>query len=720
MNSLISFFRLPSLWLVFQGMLLCLPFAPAAYSGTISLEVLLSEIDRSPGIVLTNLDHAINSADAKRHTAAQNWELFGGAGLALADEAVDENRSREHTDLNARIGLRYPFIGGNRANERALHIAQGNAQISEIRLVQSTNAIRYQIEKTYAQYWAAQTKATLCDAYSQFTDKMKNILLLRRNAGLLLESDRLELLAGFERVNYIKVHEQALQTQALNKLRRLTGRNWPEFDAVKPPFYKPSTNTPDSYFISASHPELQIINAELENQRKELEASRSDKVHADFVISAGVADEFSGPNGYGVVAGFNFRMPLFYGSYKSADNDFVTANIRKTEFLHLQRSGLLIEQARLTESLYHDYVTRLQLNMLQWNSLRRAVDERSRRVKRLDGDVLNELLSSMYHYFTQSIEVLDVQMRLWGTLVNLRQFPLWVEGLDAEEQIDIPDYRDLSDVIFASQAVINAATYSRPDSIARQPDSSRFNVYVWGSRSVLNQLKPAFWKQLRDKKVGRILLSLDAEQIEEAARNPSVLEAFMALADKHDVAVDLLLGEPEWARQEQRDKLFDIITNLNKLPFDGLNLDIEPDSLKQPVSSALLKDWLETLRIANAMSPWPVSITLHYRYLQPVEGEICVPCVLISSGIKDVVAMVFVSNPGRVIEIVSPILKAYPELRINVAQSFERHLSRDESYASFSAEESGRRLIQVRKGLSERDNFSGISIQSWFGFRNPN
>ena len=703
------------------GWSIALPLcASVGHSETIPLELLLNEVESSPEVAIARLNRTINSADAERHKVEQNWELFGGAGVGNIEEAVTEDRTRNHTDVIARIGLRYPFMSGNNGNERALHIAEGNAQISEVRLKQSTGIIQYQIEEAYGQYWAAQNKVTLSNAYTQFADQIKNILKLRRNAGLLLESDRQEFLAGFEQVNYIHLQQSSRQAQALNKLRRLTGRKLPPFDTVKPVFYQPPVDTQDSDFLNQNHPELQVINIELEAQRKQLQASKLDRVYAHFVVRTDLIQEISGPTGYGVYAGVNFRMPLFYNSYKSADDEYVEASIHKTEFEHQQRNGLLIEQARLTESLYRDYSTRIELTKSQLNALSKVVEERSRRVTSLDGDVLSALVAGIYRYYIQSIELIDVQMKLWNTQAKLRQFPQWYFRLEQQPAIDIPNFSALSEVIFDAQYRLQKATNSSPKLIPSQIQGDRYAVYLWRSHDIVDQIDTDFWQQLQDKKVGKILLSLDASQIKQATENPATIESFLSLAKQKNISVELLLGDPSWALAEHREGLLELISKLDKLPFDGLNLDIEPDSLTANVTEQLIKSWLETIRLASAQSPWPVSITTHYRYLLPTQDSLCVPCELTSIGVKQASAMVFVTNPKRVIEIMTPILDAYPDLRVSVAQSFERHLGKEESYASFSAKSSNVRLTEIQNNLEKHKNFNGIVIQSWFNFRNVN
>jgi hypothetical protein len=692
----------------------------SANSETISLTSLLDEIEDSPHLAISKLDHTINTADVKKHGAKQNWELFGGAGIANVEEAVTQNRSRNHTDVIAQLGVRYPFMGGDDKTERALHIAKGNMLVSEIKLKQSLEVTRYQIEQAYSQYWAAQTKVTLSNAYSQLSEQIKNILSLRREAGLLLESDRQEFLAGFERVNYISVQQQSKADQAHRKLRRLTNRDLPAFDAVKPTFYTPPLNTPDSIFINKDHPELQVINIELETQRKQLNASRRDRVYADFVVKTDLVQEFSGQTGHGVYAGISFHMPLFYNSYKDADNDYVEASIQKSEFEYHQRNGLLIEQARLTESLYRDYITRIQLNKTQLTALRKLVEERSQRVERLDGDVLSALVIGMYRYYIQSIELIDVQMKLWETQTKLRKFPQWINLLNQQPPIDIPDYSALSDIIFRSQYSIQNATGSLQKPIQPQTRKTVTGVYLWRSHDIVNQTDNSFWRQLRSKQIGLILLSLDASQIKQATEDPNIIRSFLSSAKENNISVELLLGDPTWALPEHRESLFEIISKLNKLPFDGLNLDIEPDSLTDNVTDSLIKDWLETIRGAVTRSPWPVSVTTHFRYLDQPQNSHCTPCELITMGVNGVSAMVFVSNPKRVVEIVDPILKNYPTLQISVAQSLEHHLSKEESYASFSPKEVTRRMNNIQEHLSKRKNFGGIVIQSWSNFRNTN
>lgn len=680
------------------------------YGEVISLDELLREVDRAPDVGLATLELEASTADVQRRTAAQSWEFFGGAGIARISEAVDDTRTREHTDLSARIGLRYPLLGGNRVDRRALHRAEGEERINAIKLDESQQLVGRQVTKAYGQYWAAQNIVTLTDAYAQFSDEIKKILALRREAGLLLESDQLELIAGFERVHQMRIHHQSQQQQALAQLTRLTGKALPAFEAVTPTFYEPPLELSDNDLIESTHPELQIIEAELKTQKELLEVAQREDVYADFVVSSSVTDELSGPSGYGLYAGVNFRMPLFYGEYKSADEAFVESNIRKSEASHLQRRDILVERARINVDLYRDYVQLLRFSLIQWDALSRVLEERSMRAQRLDGDVLSALVGSMHRYFSQSVDLFELQKKLWAIQAELSHHQLWAERLVASESIDVPEFSKVVEPIFASQRTLMNKTVS---SSRRQKSRAGHAVYLWHSQQLMVSENPAFWQQFKARRITKLLVSLNGDQIEAIAADPKPLVTFLSVAEQKGVAVSLLLGDPGWALSDQRNGLFDIIYTLRELPFDGLNLDIEPDSLGVEVTESLLRDWIETIRLANMLSPWPLEVTMHHRYLTAPISGFCVTCELASFGVSNVSVMVFVTNPERVVDIVEPALVAHPPLRISVVQSFERHLSREESYASFTEQDAQDRIARVEASLGRYSNFGGVAIQSW-------
>ena len=114
------------------------------------------------------------------------------------------------------------------------------------------------------------------------------------------------------------------------------------------------------------------------------------------------------------------------------------------------------------------------------------------------------------------------------------------------------------------------------------------------------------------------------------------------------VQVSLLLGDPSWIEPPERHQLTDLLAKLRGLAFISLHLDLEVEQLGVPVPDQRLKDWLETLRVASSVSPWPVEISSHHRWFaDPKPGQTCVPCALPDAGVRQVSLMIYTRNPNN-------------------------------------------------------------------------
>ena len=162
-----------------------------------------------------------------------------------------------------------------------------------------------------------------------------------------------------------------------------------------------------------------------------------------------------------------------------------------------------------------------------------------------------------------------------------------------------------------------------------------------------------------------------------------------------------------------RQELFTVISELRHLPFNGLHLDLEPGMIDKAVADQdeARRELFHTLQAAIQASPWPVSLSLHFRDLTESDNY-CLGCSLENLDVEDVSLMVYVRNPRRVAEIVEPIKRRFPDLPLSIAQSVERELSSDESHASGNLDQMETRL-QDLQAFAETEDMNGLLIQSW-------
>jgi hypothetical protein len=247
-------------------------------------------------------------------------------------------------------------------------------------------------------------------------------------------------------------------------------------------------------------------------------------------------------------------------------------------------------------------------------------------------------------------------------------------------------------------------------------------VYVWNSQQLLDELKIRFnfWKRFEVSGFNRLLLSLDGQQIKNLSfvEERADLLKFISEAVEKNIRVELLLGEPLWILPKYRGDLLHIIQQLQDFPFTGLHLDLEPNQLKETRYSNkyLLAHLLRTLQSVKTVSPWPVGLSIHPRYFDPRKNQICLGCALSNLEINEVILMIYVANPIRVAELSLPILRRFPKLSFSIAQSVEKILSKEESYAMGGHTKFQAQMKELRTAMIPAANFNTIVIQSWEDF----
>lgn len=244
-------------------------------------------------------------------------------------------------------------------------------------------------------------------------------------------------------------------------------------------------------------------------------------------------------------------------------------------------------------------------------------------------------------------------------------------------------------------------------------------VYVWDSQLLIDQSKidSTFWNRFLAHRINRLMLSLDGGQIRSLAFKDckTDLVNFINHAGKRGIKVELLLGEPLWILPRYRQDLLEIIQLLKDLPFTGLHLDLEPNQLDQNRydNRYLLAQLMHTLQSVKRISPWPVGLSIHYRYLDPKKNELCLGCALSNLNIAEIILMIYVANPVRVAELALPILTRFPTISFAIAQSVEPILSVKESHATQGNKQFSIKMAKLQAAMTPMANFTTIAIQSW-------
>ena len=241
--------------------------------------------------------------------------------------------------------------------------------------------------------------------------------------------------------------------------------------------------------------------------------------------------------------------------------------------------------------------------------------------------------------------------------------------------------------------------------------------YVWDSEALLDPgQRPAELDALRNAGMDKIYLGLKAAQIKDLGTTRQRLEQLLRDAAGKGVQVSLLLGDPSWIEPPERHQLTDLLAKLKGLAFSSLHLDLEVEQLGMPVPDQRLKDWLETLRVASSVSPWPVEISSHHRWFaDPKPGQTCVPCALPGAGVRQVSLMIYTRNPNNSARMAEQIARRWPDLQFRLAQSTEPQLDATESWAGASTEQLQHQSSAWREQLQPL-GIAGIDWQAWRDF----
>lgn len=243
--------------------------------------------------------------------------------------------------------------------------------------------------------------------------------------------------------------------------------------------------------------------------------------------------------------------------------------------------------------------------------------------------------------------------------------------------------------------------------------------YVWDSEALLEPgQRPAELDALRNAGMDKIYLGLKAAQIKDLGTTRQRLEQLLRDAAGKGVQVSLLLGDPSWIEPPERHQLTDLLAKLKGLAFSSLHLHLhlEVEQLGMPVPDQRLKDWLETLRVASSVSPWPVEISSHHRWFaDPKPGQTCVPCALPDAGVRQVSLMIYTRNPNNSARMAEQIARRWPDLQFRLAQSTEPQLDATESWAGASTEQLQHQSSAWREQLQPL-GIAGIDWQAWRDF----
>jgi hypothetical protein len=250
----------------------------------------------------------------------------------------------------------------------------------------------------------------------------------------------------------------------------------------------------------------------------------------------------------------------------------------------------------------------------------------------------------------------------------------------------------------------------------------RYGTYAWSIEDFVRRYNAGtLWALLDAKHVNIVLAGFDDVYIKKCstAQGAAAMNAIIAKAQRHGVHVVLLLGDPSWIPPSGVSSLEQILHELRRVKFAGLDLDLEPNELKGVPVVTAFKELVSSMHAYEGASEWPVSIDVNHIYVDDAavkKYSYCLMCGLQSAGVKRANLMTYVSDPQIVVADVVPILAKYPSVSFTISQSVEDTsvLPVWDSYWSDGFSVFYKDMQKLDAALAPRSNYSGITIESLY------
>lgn len=628
-------------------------------------------------------------SDARReqlNRGSTGPRLYGATGLADSNEIVDATRNRSFGRITSELGVRIPVLGSRQqiraANLRSALSLQRRA--ADIELAKRELIRRLRV--AYADYWAAQRLLLLSQEFLENETRIDSILRLRTRAGLMLDADRLEFLSAFELVKRDIARNELAALQSQDSMRAIVDGEIGAGVATRPVVdHQCASVHADAQWLDRD-PELEAMTAQLNTLESQDFSPRWQGINSELRVGyQRAAETNTNRTGSAAMIGWSFDVPLEYFTQRGLRTSSATAEAAHARLeWELRRLELRNQFSQLT-SRASELAQSLRFAQLRAGAADEAIRERQLRVSHMAGDVMEQLQASRLARYDAAKALVEAE----------RSQLYWHADWARFETESCP------------AAPVQVAQLSAT------PAGNRA-LYLWTSEPWLSGDAEAAARglaRLRQQGIGTLLLSLDAEQIARYAHSNAPLQAFARRAAAAGMRLELLLGEASWIQPQQRPKLLQIVRSLRDAPFAGLHLDLEPNMLDNSDAGAarLLPELLHTLQEVKSVSAWPVSCSLHPRYINAVADGVALGDQLARLGIETTL-MIYVANPLRVTEIAKPLVARYPNLRLRVALSLEHTLSRDESLFQLPEAERAHRIALIERSLAS-ENFLGVSLQ---------
>ncbi len=366
---------------------------PGGEAAAVSLSELESEIDASFAVRIAEAEIDRAAALLAERRSERGFKLLSNLALSDNVEPSDVGGTRAFRALSAQLGFRYPLLGSRWREQVAELGAATESAVAEIRRDLAVRQVLFALRQSYLDYWLEGQKAMLSANLLRREAEVRSILDERRAAGLLLESDRRELLSAFALARRDAARARARAEDALARINLLTGGSRAPFPAELPKLpaacHDPAA-IPEA--IAATHPELAVLKTIAEAKADTVHFAATAPIESGVNIAQSVVHESTDQTGYGTVLSFDLRMPLdFAGTSRAIRDQAAAARIKAGLELELRRRELGAAALRALGA-YEARLAQIAFLREREAAAQEAVRERDLRAKaELPADVFEKL-----------------------------------------------------------------------------------------------------------------------------------------------------------------------------------------------------------------------------------------------------------------------------------------------------------------------------------------
>jgi hypothetical protein len=694
----------------------------SARSQTVTLEQLEGKIKAAPQVLsaVSELEQSLNTLAAQK--AASGLKMQAGLSTGSFEEPLDAYTLSNFNEASATIGLSYPLLGAREKEKINILDARAKTWTNREKMELARRVALNTLRSYYALYWAGRRKIELSKTFLGGENVVEQILKERTSRGLLLDADREEFLTAFHLARRNIANARVDQIKALGIINLLTHSNFTKLSCTYPGLARPCTSPSGLRTqILNDHPEVLLRRNLVQEQGRLLGLKTYSDVDANVQLAGTATTVYpSGITGYGVAISFSMQLPAKELTAADFRRQASQASLEKSRNDLDQATGQLQIDALATLAKYRAAREDLDYQRQRLKAALESLRENELRKGYIAGDTIEKLQQSRFEYYKAAISLISAKTSLFQAQADLLQLaPQGCGGDQPEISQTAGEIEALNDALRTGRpTAMNPPTGPAPADRVVKTQDRKNAVYVWDSAPLITggRSEKSAWESFSAFSIGRVLLSLNRQQIlaAQTAQGARQLRLSLETAHKVGLRVDLLLGEPLWILPAHRQDLLDIVEQLRDFAFDGLHLDLEPDSLdtRQYSRKYLLAQLVKTLSAVHGLSPWPLSLSIHPRYFEQKEFSAYLGEALEKIPIREVTLMVYSANPEKVAHRVVPILEANPKLRFSLALSVEPELSSEQSYYS-KGWPALKEAIGVLGSRLRYANFSSVIIQSW-------